>query len=990
MSQRWIAAYVVGLSIAALVASCAEHPMGVPCASCPDTASGGLPDTGLVLSDPVPQPTSVSRVAGRSPTGGGTLIYISVLPGTRPHAARLVVRNPSNLFALTASMTDGGIDPIPVPAVVGDSLLVVVTDSGGNSVRYAQQVKPIRAVKVVRTEPKGGGTDVPLNAAIVIVFSEPMDSASITPQTVHLLASGQQVSAHVAPALDGLRAVVTADAGLSPQTKYRLTVTSGVMNLSGQSLAGPDEVDFTTGSTTSLGRSTDVSPLTATIPVGSVLQLTVTVRDAAGNAVHPQFGQVQWSASNPAATVSQSGLARALQPGSDTILATFVDSGGAARGAGAAYIDVVPAPMLIVEGAWDWTETIVDPTNHVTCNDTGTYVFTQTGSTFTGTSQQVGACSTPSGTVDNASLDAVGQGRAGGNSLSFAVGSNCAYGATAAGSPDSLSGTLSCGPTATGTWAAHRPHPLALVAVLPSPLLPMVHGDTVRIRAALRDGAGNRVFARPVTWTSDNAAVATVSGVADSAVLIATGPGSTTIRAAAEGQSSSAALTVTAAGTIRVTTTTTGVDLDADGYLVNVDGGTQVAVTINGVKALTPIRAGSHSVALSGIADNCTVTPPNPSVVTVALTQTTDVTFAVTCTAAGSLQVTTTSTGTDIPAAYGVQVDGGPLLSVNANGQLTVSPVGARSHTTGLEEPVNCVVAGTNPRTVNVTAGATAVVAFQVNCAPIGRVAFNNLGRGFISMSADGSGVLPFPVAGYQAAWSPNGARIAFMPAGTDCSGAPASTVVCVMNADGTGVVGLPITTTISQAGLSWSPDGSKIAFVGSGGLYTVNVNSGGTAQLTSAVIAGFPVWSPDGSKIAFTCVVDTGNNDICSVNADGTGLVRLTSDPADDHHPSWRPDGAKIAFGTSRFGFDGSGNPTIAMMNPDGSGVTAIAVGDAPAWSPDGGRIALMFVPINSCDEFGCGPPVFAVIRSDGSGLTTPGGGLSFQFSADAPAWKP
>src|SRR5690349_22071248 len=280
-----------------------------------------------------------------------------------------------------------------------------------------------------------------------------------------------------------------------------------------------------------------------------------------------------------------------------------------------------------------------------------------------------------------------------------------------------------------------------------------------------------------------------------------------------------------------------------------------------------------------------------------------------------------------------------------------MSPLGARSHSGELEEPVNCVVAGGNPRTVNVTAGASAVVAFQVSCAAIGRVAFNNLGRGFISMSADGSGVLTFPVAGDQAAWSPNGARIAFTPLGIDCGGAPASTVVCVMNADGTGVTGLPITTTISQAGLSWSPDGSKIAFVGSGGLYAVNVNGGGTVQLTTGVSASFPAWSPDGSKIAFTCVVDTGNSDICSVNADGTGLVRLTSDLADDHHPSWRPDGAKIAFATTRFGFDGSGNPTIAMMNADGSGVTAIAFGDAPAWSPDGGRIALTFVPINSCD---------------------------------------
>lgn len=985
MSRRWIAAHVVGLSIAALVAGCSDKP-GVPCVTCPDTGSGGAPDTGLVLSDPVPQATSVSRVAGRSPTGGSTLIYISVLPRTRPHAARLVVRNPSNLFALAASMTDGGIDPIPVPAVVGDSLFVVVADSSGDSVRYVQQVKPIRAVKVVRTEPKGGGTDVPLNASIVVVFSEPMDSASITPQTVQLLAGGQPVSTHVVVAPDGLRAVVTPDAtGLTALTRYALVVTSGATTVSGQPLSQQARATFTTGSATSRGSSLTISPQSATMPVGSVLQLTVTMRDVAGNAI-PFQPPLVWSTSNSTVTVTPSGLARALEPGRDSIFAVTGDT-LQGFGRGVAVIDVVLAPVLVVEGPWDWTESIVDPTNHVTCSDTGTYVFTQTGNSFSGTSQQVGACSTPSSTVDNAALDPVSQGRAGGNSLSFAV-SNCTYGATVAGTSDSLSGTLSCGPTATGTWAAHRPHALASIGVLPAPLPPMVHGDTVRIRAALRDGAGNRVFARPVTWTSDNPAVATVSGVADSAVLIATGPGNTTIKAAAESQSGSAALAVTAAGTIRVTTTTTGVDLDADGYVVSVDGGTPVAVTINGVKALTPIRAGSHSVALSGIADNCIVTPPNPSVVTVALAQTTDVAFAVSCTASGSLRVTTSSSGVDVPSGYLVFVDGGSGQVIGANAQLVISPFGARSHTVFLDAPTHCAAGGTNPTTVQVTAGNTVEVAFHVSCAAIGSIAFYSANQGLVSASADGSAAVPIPVTGYQPAWSPNGARIAFIPLTTTCAGSPSQSAVCVMNADGSGVAGLPVSTTVVQAGLSWSPDGTRIAFVGTGGLYAVNVDGSGSTPLTSGVTAGFPAWSPDGSKIAFSCAVDAGNSDICVVNADGTGLVRLTTDLADDHRPSWRPDGSKIAFVTSRYGPDGNGDPSIAVINADGSGVTAVGNGDAPAWSRDGGRIAFLYSTVFCDPDNGCGGDLsLMVMRADGSGRKFVGLAAN---GDDTPAWKP
>ena len=55
------------------------------------------------------------------------------------------------------------------------------------------------------------------------------------------------------------------------------------------------------------------------------------------------------------------------------------------------------------------------------------------------------------------------------------------------------------------------------------------------------------------------------------------------------------------------------------------------------------------------------------------------------------------------------------------------------------------------------------------------------------------------------------------------------------------------------------------------------------------------PVWSPDGSQIAFTRYVDRGgentNFSIYVVNADGTGLRRLTRGPYDSS-PAWQPSG--------------------------------------------------------------------------------------------------
>jgi len=964
----------VGVALGVLIAlgwisGCSDNPSGI--------TTETPPPKGMLVSHPEPL-ASLARSSSLSSLEGDELVYVSVYPGTVRGAARVAIQNPTARFTLVAAASDGGIDPVPVPGLPGDSVIVVVTDSSGQSVRFGEEVRTSRPPIVIRTEPPHKKTDVPVNAALVAVFSEPMDSGSINPHSIQLLGNGQAVNVHVTLGADRLRALIVPDGGLLPNTNYTIVVTKGVTDAGGLPLAQLTEVDFTTGSTRGYGIRVEVTPSTATVPVGSVLQLTATVRDIYGNATGPAFRPVQWTISTgTAVALSQSGLVRALQPGQSTI-AVFADSGS-----GSAVIDVVPAASLDIGGVWDWTETITDP-GITTCSDTGSYTFTQIGSGFSGTSRQVGVC----GTTDNSRIDPVTGGSAGGNSLSFEVGGVCSYAATVTtGAPDQLSGTVSCGTTATGTWAAHRPQPLASVAVAP-PGSPVIDGDTVWIRAALRDGAGNRVFFRPVTWASTNQVVATVSGTADSAMLVATGPGPATITASAEGKSGTMGITVYAAGTIRVTTITSGADVDADGYLVGVDGGPTTAIPSSGVLTMTPFKAGTHSVRLTGIADNCTVAEPNPSVVNVTLAETTAVTFTITCTAAGNLRVTTTSTGFDVPSGYPVSVDGGTYQQViGANAQLTFAPLGARSHTVSLGVPFHCVVGGANPVTVAVTAGTTADVTFQVTCAAIGHIAFYSP-QGFVTINGDGSGAVPFPIVGYQAAWSPNGSRLAFVPFGSDCGGAPSQSVVCVMNADGTGVVGLPTSTTSARVGMSWSPDGSKIAFIGSDGLYAVNVDGTGSSLLVSNVGVGspsFPAWSPDGSRIAFDCLVEIGNIDVCVVNADGTGLTRLTTDPANDDRPSWKPDGSKIAFATTRYGLDGNGNPTIAVMNPDGTGVTPIGYGDAPAWSPDGGRISVLAYA--NCDpDYGCDFWLL-VMRADGTGSRFLSAAV---YIGDTPAWRP
>jgi Tol biopolymer transport system component len=49
------------------------------------------------------------------------------------------------------------------------------------------------------------------------------------------------------------------------------------------------------------------------------------------------------------------------------------------------------------------------------------------------------------------------------------------------------------------------------------------------------------------------------------------------------------------------------------------------------------------------------------------------------------------------------------------------------------------------------------------------------------------------------------------------------------------------------------------------------------------------PAWSPDGTCIAFSSNRD-GNREIYVMNADGSGVARLTHDPAVDMNAIWSP----------------------------------------------------------------------------------------------------
>src|SRR5205807_2638438 len=89
----------------------------------------------------------------------------------------------------------------------------------------------------------------------------------------------------------------------------------------------------------------------------------------------------------------------------------------------------------------------------------------------------------------------------------------------------------------------------------------------------------------------------------------------------------------TTTGNLTVSTSTSGSSLDPDGYTVTVDGGSPQAIGINASVSYPNLSAGGHSVAISGVAANCTVSGGTSRTVSVPSGGTATTTFSVSCNA---------------------------------------------------------------------------------------------------------------------------------------------------------------------------------------------------------------------------------------------------------------------------------------------------------------------------------------------------------------------
>jgi Tol biopolymer transport system component len=141
--------------------------------------------------------------------------------------------------------------------------------------------------------------------------------------------------------------------------------------------------------------------------------------------------------------------------------------------------------------------------------------------------------------------------------------------------------------------------------------------------------------------------------------------------------------------------------------------------------------------------------------------------------------------------------------------------------------------------------------------------------------------------------WSPDGRLIAYV---SNFAGFTTGTrAIWTMRPDGSDKRRLtPLGARTDSP--SWSPDGKRIAFVRwpsfgpafASGLWTMS-RDGSHEQPLGDTLAAACAWAPDGKSIVLATPQGVGN-DIATIGLDGSSLVNLTHNPADDTAPAWQP----------------------------------------------------------------------------------------------------
>lgn len=180
----------------------------------------------------------------------------------------------------------------------------------------------------------------------------------------------------------------------------------------------------------------------------------------------------------------------------------------------------------------------------------------------------------------------------------------------------------------------------------------------------------------------------------------------------------------------------------------------------------------------------------------------------------------------------------------------------------------------------------------------------------------------------------------------------PTQATIFVSNADGSGERALTEPGSLDY-NPSWSLKGDWIVFTseraGSADLYRIHPDGSGLERLTDdPAYDDQAAFSPDSQRIVLVSTRASGRANLWILDTASQKATRLTSGDGGDFRPSWSPDGKWIAFSSDR----GSDLPAakgrwerlqvadVYLIHPDGSGLRRISEHGGfcggPKWTPD------------------------------------------------------